>query len=323
MDKYALLLLFLLFLVFLYCINIFSIYFFNPKKGRLISKNHKNKIHIYNIFEDTSFYIYIIICLLYLLISFFIYIFKNINNIKIDPKYIFNLIDNLLAPIYIWIFYIFIYILFIIVHWIFSLWIVVIIPYTFNTVFVYLFLLYFVYNIFNINYASYILLFVILYESSKFILTSICNYKEYNYFDILFSDMIHILYYLLIFLFIFTILLFLFNIKLKHEFAAIFIFLTIIYTIIINNPKIEESNELIIIIQNIADFPHFLNVKNITSYYSSKKNDFLSLIIRFFFFILKLLITFIGPIFIFIIFYFYYGTIYKILNSIRNLLEIY
>jgi len=312
---------FLLCLV-LYGMNILMIYLFkSKKKSPLISKNNKNnKIHIYNIFEDPTFYIYILICLLYLFILLVNFLFKNIKNINknIDIKYIINLIDNLLSPLYIWVFYVFVYIMFYIVRYIISLWIVIIIPYTFNTLFVIIFLLYFVYNIFNIEYVIYILCFVILYETSKFLLTNFGDYKEYNYFDILFSDMIHILYYLLIFLFFFTLLLFFFNNKLKTEFSVIFIFLIIIYTIIINNPKVKETNELIIIIQNIEDFPHILNVKHKTSLYSSKKNDFYSLIIRFLIFILKLVLTIISPLFIYFIFYISYGIIYIVLKNVRT-----
>ena len=306
---------FLLCLV-LYGMNILMIYLFkSKKKSPLISKNNKNnKIHIYNILEDPTFYIYILICLLYLFILLVNYF---INNNKPDIIYI---IDNLLSPLYIWVFYVFVYIIFYIVRYIISLWIVIIIPYTFNTLFVIIFLLYFVYNIFNIEYVIYILFFVILYETSKYLLTNFGDYKEYNYFDILFSDMIHILYYLLIFLFFFTLLLFFFNNKLKTEFSVIFIFLIIIYTIIINNPKVKETNELIIIIQNIEDFPHILNVKHKTSLYSSKKNDFYSLIIRFLIFILKLALTIISPLFIYLIFYISYGIIYIVLKnfSLKN-----
>lgn len=303
---------FLLCLV-LYGMNILMIYLFkSKKKSPLISKNNKNnKIHIYNIFEDPTFYIYILICLLYLFILLVNYF---INKNKPDIIYI---IDNLLSPLYIWVFYVFVYIMFYIVRYIISLWIVIIIPYTFNTLFVIIFLLYFVYNIFNIEYVIYILCFVILYETSKFLLTNFGDYKEYNYFDILFSDMIHILYYLLIFLFFFTLLLFFFNNKLKTEFSVIFIFLIIIYTIIINNPKVKETNELIIIIQNIEDFPHILNVKHKTSLYSSK-NVSLLYFVRFLIFILKLALTIISPVFIYFIFYISYGIIYIVLKNVRT-----
>jgi len=301
----------LLLCLVLFGINILIIYLFkSKKKSPLISKNNKNnKIHIYNILEDPTFYIYILICLLYL----FIFLPYNyiINKNKPDIIYI---IDNLLTPIYIWVFYVFVYIIFYIVRYIISLWIVIIIPYTFNTLFVIIFLLYFVYNIFNIEYVIYILCFVILYETSKFLLTNFGDYKEYNYFDILFSDMIHILYYLLIFLFFFTLLLFFFNNKLKTEFSVIFIFLIIIYTIIINNPKVKETNELIIIIQNIEDFPHILNVKHKTSLYSSK-NDSLLYFFRFLIFIVKLALTIISPVFIYFIFYISYGIIYIVLKN--------